>query len=312
MLVYTVTLNPALDKTVAISGFTAGRVNYVEQIRMDPGGKGINISKVLKGLGGNSIATGILGGATGRYIKKCLNEMSIEHEFLYVKQDTRTNLKIVDLQKRQNTDINEPGRKVSGDTVQQVLTKIMEKAAPGDIVVLAGRAPFGMGDDLYALWTQRLHAIGVTVYLDADGPLLINGVKAGPDLVKPNEDEFAKLLGKRYESLADIAKAARDLHRQGIAQVVVSLGARGALFVKKDTVMYANALPVPMKSTVGAGDATMAALIMGNERADSWEDTIRTAIAAGAASVMCEGTQAISPDSVNELKKQVILENISV
>lgn len=309
-MIYTVTLNPALDKTVTISGFSPGKVNHIEQMRQDPGGKGINISKVLNGLGAHSVATGILGGDTGRYIRQYLEKTSIEHDFIYVTAPTRTNLKILDPKEHTNTDINEPGYPVDQKTVDRVLAKLTAGVVSGDTVVLAGSVPPGIPDDLYAVWTERLHSLGALVYLDADGPLLMQGVKAKPDLIKPNEDEFAGLIGKRCASLSELAEAAIELHRQGVARVVVSLGGQGALFVRDGRARYAKALEVPVKSTVGSGDATMAALILGNEHKSGWMATIQSAIAAGAASVMCEGTEAVSPDTVSLLQKQVIVEEI--
>lgn len=311
-MIYTVTLNPALDKTIVISGFLADHVNYVEQMRIDPGGKGINISKVLNGLGVQSVAMGILGGGTGQYIRECLDEYSIQHDFVVTEEPTRTNLKIVDPENHQNTDINEKGVRVSQDTVRKVMTKLMGKVVGGDIVVLAGTVPPGVNDDIYGEWTKSLHRIGGKVYLDANGMLLRNGVKAGPDLIKPNKDEFAGLVGEKKATIAEIAQAANEYVRQGIGQVVISLGGNGAVFVRQGEAIYANALKVPVKSTVGAGDAAMAAFLMGAERRESWEETIRTAIAAGAASVMCEGTQSVLLSTVENLKKSVTMEKISV
>lgn len=309
-MIYTVTLNPALDKTVTVPGFTPGKVNLIERMRLDPGGKGINISKVLKGFGQRSIATGILGGDTGQYIRKCLDEMYIEHDFVYVAEPTRTNLKLTDPLRHTNTDINEPGCGVDGETVMRVLAKLTEAVRPGDTVVLAGRVPPGTPDTLYAAWTERLRRMGAMVCLDADGALLISGAAAGPDLIKPNEEEFSKLTGQKHGSVREIAGSALALHRRGIGRIVVSLGEKGAVFVRDGRALYANALKVPVKSTVGAGDATMAALIAGNERQELWTDTIRAAIAAGAASVMCEGTEAISRQTVEALKKQVVVEEV--
>ena len=295
-----------------VPGFSLDKVNPIEQMRMDPGGKGINISKVLQGFGERSVATGILGGNTGEYIKGCLHTMSIAHDFVYVSAPTRTNLKIVDPQKHTNTDINEPGSEVDKQTVDSVLAKLLAKIVPGDTVVLAGSVPPGVPDTLYAVWTEQLHRMGARVYLDADGSLLINGANAGPDLIKPNEAEFARLTGIQHASTTDIASAAIALHSRGIAQIVVSLGEKGAVFVRDGCALYANALKVPVRSTVGAGDAAMTALLLGSERKNNWKRTIRMAIAAGAASVMCEGTEAISPDTVEALQKQVHVEDMSV
>lgn len=306
-MIITVTLNPAVDKTVTLPMFTIGKVNRVTGMRMDPGGKGINVSKVIHGLGGRSIAMGILGGATGEYIKNCLDDMGIEHDFLYVPEPTRTNMKIVDPQLGSNTDINEAGPFVSAQTLENVFMKVAARVSPGDIVVLAGKTPPGADESLYADWTRKLRGRGAKVYLDVDGPLLRLGVEALPDLIKPNDEEFAQLLGRELHSLLDIKEAALVLISRGISRIVVSLGAKGVLFVSKDSCIHAQGLKVPVVSTVGAGDATMAALAYGHAQSLSSDATMKLALAAGAASVMCDGTQAVSLDTVQKLAQKVEL-----
>ena len=302
------TLNPALDKTVTIPAFAVGGVNRIERMRLDPGGKGINVSKVIAALGWRSIAMGILGGAAGRYIKTCLDQMGIENDFVFVKEETRTNLKIIDPERKTNTDINERGMPAKGRTMRRMLERLKARVTSGDTVVLAGKAPPGVSDEVYLDWAVQLKALGAKVCMDADGPLLFHGIKAGPEIIKPNEEEFSRLVGKPLVSLEETARAAVELNCRGIRQIAVSMGAKGALFVKDGRVLYAHGLKVPVKSTVGAGDATMAAMVLGEERGESWEDTIRLAIAAGAASVMCEGTEAASAKVVQELIQQVNME----
>lgn len=307
-MIITVTLNPALDKTVTLPMFSVGRVNRIAQMRLDPGGKGINVSKVIQSLGGQSVAMGILGGEAGKYIKESLDAMGIENDFLFVAEPTRTNLKIIDPELHTNTDINEPGSPVDEQKAESVYARLEARVQSGDVVVLAGKAPPGIHDGIFAQWTERLHRLGAKVYLDADGPLLLQGVAAKPDLIKPNEEEFSHLMGRSLRSVDEIASAAQELLHRGIGQIVISLGANGALFVKQGRTIYAKGLKVPVQSTVGAGDATMAALVLGSARGDSWESTIRLAIAAGAASVMCAGTEAASLKTVVALMKQVELE----
>ena len=155
-MIITVTLTPALDKTVILPGFRVDQVNRIQSLRLDAGGKGINVSKVLRALGTDSLATGILGGGTGRYIENSLREMGIASDFVWVEQETRTNLKVVDPQKHTNTDINEPGAPVGADVIEAVYRKVEAAASPGDIVVLAGKAPAGTPDTVFADWIARL------------------------------------------------------------------------------------------------------------------------------------------------------------
>lgn len=311
-LIVTVTLNPALDKTVTLPMFHIGHVNRVEKMRLDPGGKGINVSKTIQALGGKSIAMGILGGWAGRYIKTCLDKAGITNDFAYVRQTTRTNLKIIDPELHTNTDVNEPGLPVSSRSVNRVFESLAAKVTAGDTVVLAGKTPPGVEDSLYGEWAQRLHQKGVRVCLDADGPLLAHGIAALPEMIKPNEEEFSRLVGRPLDSIQDMARAALQLNQRGIGQIVISMGEKGALFVRGGRVKIAHGLKVPVKSTVGAGDAAVAALVLSCERGEDWLDTIRLAVAAGTAAVMCEGTETIAMDSVKSLLPQVVVEDFIV
>ena len=309
-MIITVTLTPALDKTVVLPSFRVDQVNRIESLRLDPGGKGINVSKVLDALGTRSLATGILGGGTGRFIEKSLRDMGIACDFVWVEQETRTNLKVVDPVEHTNTDINEPGAPVSPQTLEAVFEKVKAAAGPGDIVVLAGKAPAGAGDGVFADWIARLNRMRVQCYLDADAELLIRGAAAHPALIKPNDIELSRLLGRGFDGLADMAGAARQLVSGGIGTVVVSLGGDGALFVTKDHILRGRGLHVPVQSTVGAGDSMMASMAHGAARGMSFRETCALAMAVSAATVMTPGTQAADMNVVKELLAQVNIEEL--
>ena len=309
-MIITVTLTPALDKTVVLPGFAVNQVNRIESLRLDAGGKGINVSKVLRSLGTDSLATGILGGGTGRYIENSLREAGIACDFVHVEQETRTNLKVIDPQNHTNTDINEPGAPVGPEVLEEVLGKVLAAAHPGDIAVLAGKAPAGTPDTVFADWIARLKAAGVSVYLDADAGLLIQGVRALPALIKPNDAELSRLTGRKFSDIGEMAGAARELVSQGIGTVVVSLGGDGALFITADQALRGYGLHVPVRSTVGAGDSMMAAMAHGAARGMEFAHTCALAMAVSAAAVTMPGTQAADRETVNELLKQVTMEKI--
>lgn len=151
-MIYTVTLNPALDKTVEIQDFAVDSVNRVTAMRTDPGGKGINVSKVIQKLEGKSIAAGILGGSTGKAILAALEEMELETCFHFVEGETRTNLKVVDPKRHTNTDINEQGITVTEEVLENLLKGLLGKLNKGDIVVLSGSLPKGAPKDTYGTW----------------------------------------------------------------------------------------------------------------------------------------------------------------
>ena len=304
-MIYTVTLNPALDKTVEIPGMALDTVNRITEMRTDPGGKGINVSKVIAKLGGESCAVGILGGGSGKMLEKLLENENFTTQFRFVEGQTRTNLKIIDREGHTNTDINEPGLTVTAAELDALLRELLAELRPGDIVVLAGSLPKGAPQDTYRSWTAACKKAGARVFLDADGALLAEGLKAAPYLIKPNDDELSRLAGKKLETLEELTAEGRRLLERGIERVVISLGGRGALYLRKGSTIYAEGLRVPVGSTVGAGDSVVAALAYAEAQGLSEEEAVRLSTAAGAANVMCSGTQAAEREAVEALLPKV-------
>lgn len=309
-MIYTVTLNPALDKTVEIPGMALDTVNRITSMRTDPGGKGINVSKVIAKLGGESCAVGILGGESGRTLLAALEREGLRTHFHFVEGQTRTNLKIIDRALHTNTDINEPGLTVSPADLDALLRDLLGMVREGDIVVLAGSLPQGAPQDTYRVWTAACREKGARVCLDADGVLLAEGLKAAPYLIKPNEDELSRLVGHRLTDTDELIAEGRRLLKGGVTRVVISLGERGALYLRGNEVLYAEGLSVPVGSTVGAGDSVVAALAYADSLGMSDEDAVRLSTATGAANVMCSGTQPAEREAVEKLLPQVKIRRI--
>lgn len=309
-MIYTVTLNPALDKTVEIPGMALDTVNRITSMRTDPGGKGINVSKVIAKLGGESCAVGILGGESGRTLLAALEREGLRTHFRFVEGQTRTNLKIIDRALHTNTDINEPGLTVSPADLDALLRDLLGMVHEGDIVVLAGSLPQGAPQDTYRVWTAACREKGARVCLDADGVLLAEGLKAAPYLIKPNEDELSRLVGHRLTDTDELIAEGRRLLKGGVTRVVISLGERGALYLRGNEVLYAEGLSVPVGSTVGAGDSVVAALAYADSLGMSDEDAVRLSTATGAANVMCSGTQPAEREAVEKLLPQVKIRRI--
>lgn len=309
-MIYTVTLNPALDKTVEIPDFKLGSVNRITALRTDPGGKGINVSKVIAALGGESEALGILGGDTGKVIVNKLLEMGLRFNFAFVSGETRTNLKVVDPICHTCTDINEPGVPVEIAQLEHVLQELTDAIRPGDIVVLSGSLPKGAPTDTYRRFTERCQNAGAKVFLDADGDAMKEGVKAKPYLIKPNEHELSRLLGKELTTVEQLLDGARELLAEGVQMAVVSMGKRGALYVTEAETIFAEGLDVPVLSTVGAGDSVVAALALGVSRGCSLEEIAVLSTATGAANVMCSGTQAADRETVETLMPKVVIHKL--
>ena len=310
-MIYTVTLNPAIDKTVVIENLSPGQVNRVASVRVDAGGKGINVSKCLRALGADTVAAAILAGSAGKQLEDMLKALNIPVLQVNVPGQSRTNLKIIDPVKKENTDINEPGPKVMPEDLEALRLMLGSKVKKGDSIVLSGSLPAGVEADLYRVWTTYFRELGAAVFLDADGEPMALGIQAGPYMIKPNNHELARLLGKEKLSLEEMCSEGKHLVESGIREVVISLGGDGALFVSNEGVFHAEGLSVPVKSTVGAGDSMVAAMVYSKEKGLDRETAIRLAVAMGAASVMQDGSQSPEKKLVEKLAQNVKLKKLS-
>ena len=310
-MIYTVTLNPAIDKTVVIENLSPGQVNRVASVRVDAGGKGINVSKCLRALGADTVAAAILAGSAGKQLEDMLKALNIPVLQVNVPGQSRTNLKIIDPVKKENTDINEPGPKVMPEDLEALRMMLGSKVKKGDSIVLSGSLPAGVEADLYRVWTTYFRELGAAVFLDADGEPMALGIQAGPYMIKPNNHELARLLGKEKLSLEEMCSEGKHLVESGIREVVISLGGDGALFVSNEGVFHAEGLSVPVKSTVGAGDSMVAAMVYSKEKGLDRETAIRLTVAMGAASVMQDGSQSPEKELVEKLAQNVKLKKLS-
>lgn len=309
-MIKTITLNPAVDKTIRIDGFSINTVNRVQSVREDPGGKGINVSKMIQILGGKSIALGVVGGSTGAFIKNRLSEGKIVHDFVEVEKNTRTNTKIVDTVNQTYTDVNEPGGELSEWNLKVLEEKIFYSSKKGDILVFSGSVPKNINSSIYGDWIGIAKEMGIQSILDADGELLLKGIQKGPYLVKPNIHELERLKGGKFDSLRDSIDFARTLFQYGIRIIVISLGEQGSILLTQEKVIKVQGIIVEAKSTVGAGDSMVGALAFGLDQGLSLEEMISLAGASSAASVMNEGTIMGNMEQIETLLKQVKLEHI--
>ena len=310
-MIYTLTLNPAMDKTVVIEDFTAGGVNRIRSLRVDVGGKGINVSKCLKSLGCDSVAAAFWGGAAGQRGIDFLKENGIGSLAVRVAEDTRTNLKIIDPIRHENTDINEPGPAITQENMAQLIQELDQNIKADDILILSGSVPRGCDASTYRDLILRYQAKGAKVYLDADGENFRLGISANPMFIKPNIDELNRHLGANLTEVSEIAAAAMAFVKQGIGEVVVSLGADGALLVKEGLCLKAEGLRVPVSSTVGAGDSMVAAFSCGAQLGLTDPQRLKLAVAISAASVMCSGTQAPETEIIERLYHQVVIREVN-
>lgn len=309
-MIVTVTMNPAIDKTIEIDRLNRGNLNRIEKIEYDAGGKGINVSKTIHELGGESIATGFLGGNAGRVIEEVLDSRGIKHDFVWVEGETRTNTKVCE-QDGTVTELNEKGPEITPEQLTNLLEKLDDLADDSVLFILAGSIPGNMEKDIYARIIERVHKKGAKVLLDADGELFRKGLEQKPDMIKPNQWEIEELQGFSHGvSDKELINVAGKMQKDGIDTVVISLGKNGALFVLENYVAKGMPLKVDVHSTVGAGDAMVAAMAYSFEKKMEPRETARLCMAVSAGAVMTVGTKPPEKQLVKQLMKRVILEEV--
>ena len=262
----TVTLNPALDLTAELAELLAGAVNRVTAVQQDPGGKGVNVAGFLADWQVRLAVTGLLGTANAQPFQRLLAAKGIADHFVAVDGSTRTNIKIVEQDGARITDLNFPGFRVSPEHEQALARTVDMLAAQYGWVLFCGSLPEGVAPDVYARLIARARAQGARVALDTSGPPLAAALAARPQVIKPNGEELSEVLGTPIETVAQAADAAREMRRRGIASVIVSLGADGAVFADADGVLHAVGHARLVRSTVGAGDALLAGFMLGTLR----------------------------------------------
>jgi 1-phosphofructokinase len=309
-MIYTVTCNPALDKTVTIQNFAVNKVNRVLSIRKDAGGKGINVSKMLNKLGEPTCAMGFLGLETGRYIEKELKLQGIQASFVHTQAETRTNLKVVDPFKKTHTDINEPGEPLSQADIKSLEDKLLSMVQADDIVVFSGKTANGMDESIIRDWIIKCKHKKARVFVDAEKSALKLALEARPNMIKPNQEELESITGKELISRQEMILECERILENGVSIVVLSLGGEGAMFFNQANRLYAKALDVPVKSTVGAGDSMMAAFAYGVHNNLTFEEAARLSMAVSAAKVTCEGTKMPERKQIDDLLEKVHIEMI--
>jgi len=306
-MIVTVTLNPAIDKTINIDNFMEGKVNRVSGARIDIGGKGINASKVINKLGGKSIVLGFVAGKNGDTIIEYLNDNGIQHDLIKTKGETRTNIKIVDKIKGLVTDINEKGQSIRKDEVRKLKERILNNLSKEDIIVFSGSVPPGVKNNIYKELIELSKSKGAKTILDADGQLLVEGIKAKPYLIKPNIHELEKAFSRNLNDNISIVNLAKEIVNGGVENVYISMGEKGSIFVNKDTEVFIDALDVEVKNTVGAGDALVASVAFALEKGYDLKKALKLSTAAATLSVMSEGTQIGNIKDIEKLENKVKL-----
>jgi 1-phosphofructokinase len=308
--VVTVTINPAIDQTIAIPNFTAGAVNRVQSSQLDPGGKGINVASFLSDFGQPVTVTGFLGADNDEIFRHFFARKGIEDRCVRIAGQTRIGVKVSDEALRQTTDINFPGQMPSPADIEHLFDILRELAISYEWFVLSGSIPAGVSAGVYREMVTMLS--GRKVILDTSGEGFRQAVAAGPWLVKPNVDELGEFAGERLHTPAAIVQVARALvQRYGIASVVVSMGKEGAIFVEGEQTVWAVPPSVEVKSTVGAGDAMVAGIVAGKIRGLALDECARLATAFSTSAITHIGSGLPSVEAVQLGMEQVTIRELS-
>lgn len=284
-MITTVTLNAAVDKTIEIENFTPGQVNRIIKTEMEAGGKGINVSKAVNSLGGETLCTGFLGGQTGKWINSRLRNLSIASDFIWTDKDTRTNVKIVDTRTREITDINDQGEEIADIFVQKLSEKIKETAEVSSVMVFSGSIPQNISNDIYKGFVKIAKANKCKTIVDTNGSALLKAIKGVPYMIKPNIHELEDAFGVKIRNEQEIIRHCKNLLEQGIKLVVVSMGADGVILASERKILKADVIQVRVKNTVGAGDTMVAVFAYGIHQGMDIEETLGLSVAAAALTV---------------------------
>lgn len=303
-MIYTVTLNPAVDYYIGLDNFQEERLNQVKTAYTLPGGKGINVSKVLKSFSVESVCLGFVGGFTGEYIKKDLITNGIKEKFVEIKEPTRINIKM----KTENNETEVAGKspdisKIEIDRFFENLKGIKE----GDMIVLSGSVPKSLDEDIYIQIIKSLPK-DIKVIVDTRGETLKKVLKEGIFLVKPNKDEIQEFFGEIYETDEEIIKAGQKLRDMGSENVLISLGKDGSILITKDKVYRGNVPKGQLISSVGAGDSMVAGFLYGLEKNEPIETAYKYGIASGSSTAFSEGLTTY--ENMKNLLSQIKIEKM--
>ena len=281
-MIYTITFNPALDYISQVENFEIGKINRTKTEKILPGGKGLNVSTVLKNLGIESTALGFIAGFTGDELKTDIEQRGIKTDFIKVANGiTRINVKI---SSKEETALNGNGPEITEEDIKKLLVKI-EKIKKEDMVILAGNIPKCINNNIYEIICKILEQNDVRFIVDATKELLMNVLKYKPFLIKPNKEELEETFKEKIDTKEEIVAHAKKLQSMGAQNVLISLGGDGAILVTtNDEVYFSKAPKGKVVNTVGAGDSMVAGFIAGYEKNGDFEQAFKMGIATGSAS----------------------------
>ena len=300
-MIYTITFNPALDYISQVENFEIGKINRTKMEKILPGGKGLNVSTVLKNLGIESTALGFIAGFTGEELKRDIEQRGIKTDFINVEKGlTRINVKI---SSKEETALNGNGPEITDEDIEQLFEKI-NNIKNEDTVILAGNIPKCINNNIYEIICKKLEQNKVRFIVDATKELLMNVLKYKPFLIKPNKEELEETFKEKIETKEEIIEHAKKLQKMGAQNVLISLGGEGAILVTSENKEYfINAPKGKVLNTVGAGDSMVAGFVAGYEKSGDYEYAFKMGIATGSASAF--SMDLATAEQVADLLKEI-------
>jgi 1-phosphofructokinase/tagatose 6-phosphate kinase len=314
-MILTVTLNAAIDRTVAVPNFRLGHRHRSVESRTVAGGKGINVARALSLLGRPVIATGFAGGPSGNRMLEQLRQESILTDFTWIAGETRINIAVIDPTSGEQTEINERGPAVSPEEVERFVQRLRYLSRGASICVLAGTMPPGAGDDLYGRLVEELRERGLTVVLDAEGEAMLGGLRAGASIVTPNEREAEELVGQEFADRDDLVHGLSELVRLGAGEAAITrpdgcVAVVGEGSERRFLEVRIKALDVV--TTVGSGDAFLAGYVAACYDGRDAQDCLAYAVACGAESTQHFGAGVVDRGKVERLLRDVEVRDLEV
>lgn len=300
--IVTITMNPAIDKSTSVKHVSAERKLYCEAPKFEPGGGGVNVSRAIKKLGGNSLVLYSAGGLTGQRLTELLQDEQLNHKSFLIEGMTRENLIVLDETTTQQFRFGMPGATLKDKEWQQILDEILTLTPAPDFIVASGSLPPGVPVDFYARIARLAKEINSKVIVDSSGESLQLALEENIFLIKPNIREFRELFNEEIKIESQIINAAQDLIKSGKCEViVVSLGSAGAIVASKEGVEHIIPPTVPIISKVGAGDSMVAGMVLKFAQGESIKESVRFGIAAGSAAVMTPGSELCRKEDTERL-----------
>lgn len=304
-MIYTLTLNPSIDYHIRLLDFTEGTINQVQNEWKVEGGKGINVSKVLKNLGMESMILGFVGGFTGDFIREQINQQGIAHQLIQIAEDSRINMK---LKSSVETEITGVSPRISEPALHELFEQL-EKLTDEDFLVLAGSVPDCLPTDIYQRIIQHLQTRRVRIFLDTKGQALRNSLSQHPFLIKPNHHELGELFGVKITSPQDAIIYGRKAIQLGAENVIVSMAGEGAVFVNSQQAFLAQIPPSEPVNSIGAGDSMVAGFLFYYVKTGQVAKAFQYAVAAGSTTALSKGF--CTPEKIQQFLPRIIITEIT-